>query len=581
MTAFFDTVCERLVNNLAQEGVPFFAAYAKLRDAINRQYPEDGDTRREQRLAGAHDFVVEIYRKNGRMNGSSFFVEEDAASSRPHTNGHDTHHTNGHASTPENPPGAPPPENQRAIERHASMMLAVMNGQYAVAAEGGKVWVIKSRPDPNYAGRHVLDRFTFADFSKLYMNEWIAVVTDGKIENKSLPGWWLHHRDRRQYRSGIILDPTGTPDGYYNLWRGFACKPIPGSWHKLKNHIHEIICAGNETLSEYLLSWMARLFQQPSLPGEVAIVLKGEEGTGKGILCRAVLDILGQHGLHITSSGHLVGRFNAHLRDCIALFADEAFFAGDRQHVGVLKALITEPSIAIEGKGRDVVVVKNRLHVMMSSNEDRVVPAGRAARRYAVFEVSEARLNDFSYFKDIQAELDAGGREAMLHELLNRDISDFEVRDIPVTAGLREQKALSLDSLGQWWQAVLSRGFVYKSKYGTPWFGEWQEFYTTELLFQSYTQFCAAARPRDVKVRQELGVFMSKLHTRVHGPEPGPEHAGDPVGEIDSIDTDRNMPRSLDDIAIMRSKIRAWGYRVGTIDEATARFGKVCGVLSP
>jgi hypothetical protein len=471
----------------------------------------------------------------------------------------------------------PTPEEKQAIELQASTKLALMNDQYAVAAEGGKVWVIKSRPDPNYAGRRVLDRFTFADFSKLYMNEWVAVVTaDGKIENKSLPGWWLHHRHRRQFPSGIILDPTGTPDGYYNLWNGFGCQSVPGSWDKLKKHTYEIICACNEILFGYLLDWTARLFQKPSLPGEVAIVLKGEEGTGKGILCRAVTDILGQHGLHITSSTHLVGRFNAHLRDCIALFADEAFFAGDRQHVGVLKGLITEPSIAIEGKGRDVVVAKNLLHVMMASNEDRVVPAGRAARRYAVFEVSEARLNDFPYFKDIQAELDAGGREAMLYELLNRDISGFEVRDIPVTNGLREQKTLSLDSLGQWWQAVLSRGFLYKSKYGTPWFGEWQEFYTTELLFQSYTQFCAAAKPRDVKSRVDLGVFMSKLHTRSRGPEPG-----DPVGEIDSIDTHPDMPRSLDALAIMRSKIRAWGYRVGTIDEAMARFEKVYGVLSP
>ena len=472
--------------------------------------------------------------------------------------------------------------------------LDLMNDQYFVAVDGGKVWVIKSRPDPIFAGRRVLDRFSFADFSKLYMNEWVEVVTaDGKIENKSLPAWWLHRRHRRQYLGGIILDPTGTPDGYYNLWRGFACEPIAGSWDKLKNHIHEIICAGNKILFEYLLDWIARLFQQPSLPGEVAIVLKGEEGSGKGILCRAVIDILGQHGLHITSSDHLVGKFNAHLRDCIALFADEAFFAGDRQHIGRLKALITEPSIAIEGKGRDVVFVKNRLHVMMAANDDWVIPAGPRARRYAVFEVSKARLDDHPYFKDIQAELDAGGREAMLHELLNRDISRFEVRKFPITNGLREQKALSLDSLGQWWQAVLSRGFLYKSKYNTPWFGEWHEFYATELLFQSYTQFCAAAKPRGVKSHEELGVFMSKLHTRIHGPTPGPKHAGDPVGEIDSIDRARvpvtnpadgsvEMVRpDLDEVAILRSRIRAWGYRVGSIEEALARFGEVHGVLSP
>ena len=68
----------------------------------------------------------------------------------------------------------------------------------AVAAEGGKVWVIKRRRDPNYAGRWVIDRFTFAEWSKLYMNESVAKVVDGKIEYTPLPGWWLRHARNRE-----------------------------------------------------------------------------------------------------------------------------------------------------------------------------------------------------------------------------------------------------------------------------------------------------------------------------------------------------------------------------------------------
>jgi hypothetical protein len=466
-------------------------------------------------------------------------------------------------------------QEEQRLARLAAEQLKKVNAQYAVAAEGGKVWVIQSRRDPNYQGRFVLDRFTFAEWSKLYMNQWVAVVSSssGKIENKQLPDWWLHHPRRRQYLGGIILDPSGTPSGYYNLWQGYTVKPVPGSWNKLRTHILLIVCRADDALFEYLLNWLARLFQNPSDPGETAIVLRGKKGSGKGILFRTVVDILGQHGLQISSPTHLVGRFNSHLRDCIGLFADEAFFAGDRQHEGVLKALITEPSIAIEGKGRDIVVAKNRLHVMMASNEDWVVPASAEERRYAVCDISAARVEDFPYFRAIAEELDNGGREAMLHELLNRDISKFEVRAVPKTEGLREQKALSLDSLGQWWAAVLDRGYVYKSKYGTPWFAEWHEFISTELLFQSYTQFCAAAKPYGMKSRECLGKFMSKLHQCKRAAE-----SGDPIFEIDSIDIDRNMPRDLDALAIARSKARARGYTVGTLDEATARFKEEFGL---
>ena len=38
---------------------------------------------------------------------------------------------------------------------------------------------------------------------------------------------------------------------------------------------------------------------------------------------------MGQHALKISNAKHLVGNFNSHLRDCVFLFADEAFFAGD------------------------------------------------------------------------------------------------------------------------------------------------------------------------------------------------------------------------------------------------------------
>ena len=138
-----------------------------------------------------------------------------------------------------------------------------MNVQYAVAAEGGKVWVIKSRRDPNYAGRWVIDRFTFAEWSKLYMNEWVEESATGRLRTSHcLAGGyttgkggntqWHHPRPDRHARR--LLQPMAR----------VRLKPIPGSWYKLKNHVREIICAGNEILFEYLMNWIARLFQQPS-----------------------------------------------------------------------------------------------------------------------------------------------------------------------------------------------------------------------------------------------------------------------------------------------------------------------------
>ena len=43
------------------------------------------------------------------------------------------------------------------------------------------------------------------------------------------------------------------------------------------------------------------------------------------------------------------------MRDKLVVYADEAFWAGDKKAEGVLKAMITEDTIQIEMKGKDVV----------------------------------------------------------------------------------------------------------------------------------------------------------------------------------------------------------------------------------
>ena len=139
---------------------------------------------------------------------------------------------------------------------------------------------------------------------------------------------------------------------------------------------------------------MARGVQQPDRAGEVAAVLKGKEGVGKGVLAKYYGRCFGSHFRHIAQASHLTGKFNSHLQHCSCLFADEAFFAGDRSHELILKAIITEETLMIEPKGLDAYPVRNCIRLIMSSNSDWVVPAGADARRYFVLNVSDAKKQD-------------------------------------------------------------------------------------------------------------------------------------------------------------------------------------------
>jgi hypothetical protein len=148
------------------------------------------------------------------------------------------------------------------------------------------------------------------------------------------------------------------------------------------------------------------------------------------------------------------------MRHCCFLFADEAYWAGDRRAEGTLKRLITEPDLFIEAKGRDGVTVPNRLHVMMASNNEWVVPASHDERRYAVFQTADDRKQDAKWFKPLYEELGNGGCAAMLYELLRLDLWGWHPREIPKTAALREQQSQSLREFDEWLIGLLQGGIL-------------------------------------------------------------------------------------------------------------------------
>lgn len=454
-------------------------------------------------------------------------------------------------------------------------LIAEFNRRYAVVNENGKVVVYEKVRDI-IIGRPIIVRIDFADLKKLYQHQKVSVPNgQGGNITKSAAEWWLSHPDRRTYPDGVVFDPTGkAAESCWNLWSGFAVDPKAGDWGLLREHVRNVICCGDKDHFQYVIRWAALMFQRPTEPGEVVLVIRGLKGAGKGIFASALVRAWGAHGIHIRDAKHLVGNFNAHLRDCVCLFADEAFFAGDKQHESVLKGLVTERTLPIEGKFRDLVTAANMLHVIMASNADWVVPATHDERRYAVFNAADNRIGDRKYFAAIAAQMEAGGLAAMIHELLHLDLTGFEVRDVPQSEALADQKKHSMDHLDRWWLEVLERGFIWRSRHGIAEFSEWFEFASTEILNRSYLQWCAENRVTRPMSRVQLGMRLTAVYQRER------PRGAEIIGEVESatrtVSSSDSTTFLAEDLVIRAD--RPHGYRLDTLDQARDRFEAIRAV---
>ena len=355
----------------------------------------------------------------------------------------------------------PPPQETLSPEKG----LEYMNGKYAVVMEEGKAIIISTVYDPALE-RNKVRRSQYADIKKHYKKRVLLGFSKKGAVTRPLGEWWLNHPEAARYDE-VAFMPRKNIEGIYNLWRGFGVIPNKnGTCDLFYDHIFSNICSGNKAYNEYVLDWLADSVQKPDRPGGTAVAARGGRGTGKSIVGRTMGKVHGQHYLQISNARHMTGHFNAHLQDVTFLFSDEAFWAGDKAGESTLKTLLTEPSIFLERKGVNGHAVPNCLHIYMASNQDWVVPAGIDERRFFVLEVSEKRKQDHQYFGELVKELESGGYEKLLHDLQQRDLSNYRPEKMPKTGELTKQKIRTLSAEHRWLYRKLEAGKILNTHEG-------------------------------------------------------------------------------------------------------------------
>lgn len=397
----------------------------------------------------------------------------------------------------------------RAQERAIDEDLMMLNDRYAhIHGVGGKARIAEVIDGLN--GRNQIEFYSPRDF-EINWGHRMKMVDSGRRDAQGTPimkpvplgKWWLQHPNHRMYVRVVFAPEKIVPDAY-NLWRGFAVDAIPGDCSLFLEHIRNNLCSGRDDHYEYLLGWMARAVQLPHEPGRSAIVFRGKQGTGKSFFADQFGRLFGQHYLPVSDSKHLVGQFNGHLQDCALLFADEAIYAGNKKSQSTLKTLVTQDYIMIERKGLGAITSPNCLHILMASNENWVIPADADDRRFFVLDVSSDHACDNEYFRKIDEQMKNGGAQALLHMLRTTNMGEFEVRTVPKTEALREQKEMSLGEYEAWWLDKLMTGCLIPEHSG------WRRLVTTHDLTYDLSTYLRSSNARNTN-SASLGNFLSRM----------------------------------------------------------------------
>lgn len=189
----------------------------------------------------------------------------------------------------------------------------------------------------------------------------------------------------------------------------------------------------NEKDRVIVRDWMAYVVQNPGKRVSWAIVVKGVHGDGKTYLSRVMEAVTGS--VNQVAGSSFGGQFNSWAQGALVVAVEEIRVSGDKKYEALdrMKPLISNSSIPIEEKGRDVRTIPNFSSYMLFTNHADALPIAESERRYCVFETpftSRAQLyqafggadQSAAYYDALFDSLNAHP-EALAYHLLNHVVS--------------------------------------------------------------------------------------------------------------------------------------------------------------
>lgn len=304
--------------------------------------------------------------------------------------------------------------------------------------------------------------------------------------------WWLESKDRRTVNfQDLVFEPDGkAAPNSINLYRGMPLKPSKRGSCEMIIKLLQFLCREedqhNTPVTDHVMKWIAVPLKRPGAKLQSAIVMHGGEGTGKNLFWGVVRDIYGEYGTLITQT-ELEDRFNGWLSRRLLLIANEVISRQElRHHVGRLKNMVTEGVLPIREMFTPIRYETNHANLVFLTNELQALQISPDDRRYLVIRTPAKAPKAF--YKEVAAEIAAGGVEAFYQRLLDLDLGDFNEHTEPImTEAKSDLIEIGLSST-QLFQKHLHDGLLYPLQYRPC---------QSMDLYEAYQVFCARTGERN------------------------------------------------------------------------------------
>ena len=255
-----------------------------------------------------------------------------------------------------------------------------------------------------------------------------------------------------------LEDQIVLQDNFFNLniWQNTGIAADKGDGDLTVFHEHcAYIFPDNEQRSMFL-DWMANIIQHRGKKFSYAMLLHGEEGTGKTWLIHCLSLILGKSNVQSISNRYIHGNFNSLFEGKELLIVNEVMAGGRRDFMNLMKDYIDDKEILINKKGIPEYKMPFLANWFMTTNYDDALLIDDKDRRYLILS-SPANCGNEVEATERGARLfqwSGGGKEnypiqveniSALHRwLLNRVVKISPFAKAPVTAAKAHMQEESL-----------------------------------------------------------------------------------------------------------------------------------------